>query len=69
MQIKERVFVQTLIERGLLYRDAKKRLCPVAQYVPEVFEMKDYVNDSNFSGVQTLITIKGKQILREVFNV
>lgn len=60
--IKERVFIRFLEEYGYIYRDAKKRIKPIAEYVRTgVFEIKDTKGTHNqWAGNQTLITPKGK---------
>lgn len=60
--IKERVFIRFLEEYGYIYRDTKKRIKPIAEYVRTgVFEIKDTKGTHNqWAGNQTLITPKGK---------
>lgn len=60
--IKERIFIRFLKEYGYIYRDAKKRIKPIAEYVRTgIFEIKDTKGAHNqWAGNQTLITPKGK---------
>lgn len=60
--IKERVFIRFLEEYGYIYRDTKKRIKPIAEYVRTgIFEIKDTKGTHNqWAGNQTLITPKGK---------
>lgn len=60
--IKERVFIRFLEEYGYIYRDAKKRIKPIAEHVRTgIFEIKDTKGAHNqWAGNQTLITPKGK---------
>jgi len=68
LKIKEKEFVNELIYYNYLYRDRKNKLCPYAAYVPELFEVKEY-SSQQFSGVQTLITPKGRETFRLLFSV
>lgn len=64
--IKEKAFVQFLIEKQYLYRDKKGRLMPYAQYVDKgLFAIKECFNRATeWSGTQTLITPKGRETFR-----
>lgn len=61
--IKQSDFVQFLLENKYLYRDAKKRLQPYAEYISSgMFTMKEWLNDKS-AGSQVLITVEGRDIL------
>jgi anti-repressor protein len=64
LRIKEREFIKYLIEKKYIYRDAKNNLKPYAAR-SELFEIKEYKsNYSNHSGVQTMVTPKGRETFR-----
>lgn len=66
LHIKERVFVKWLIDNKFLYRDAKNILKPYSTKM-DLFTEKDYKNKNNtHSGVRTLITLKGKDLFRQL---
>lgn len=67
--VKERVFVNFLLEKGYLFRQGKKRdLRPYAQYCESgsgLFVLKDKQNENNgWAGQQMYITPKGKETFR-----
>lgn len=63
--VKEKVFVAFLLEGKYLYRDQKKKLQPYAQYVDDLFVLKECFNEkTNWSGTQLLITPKGRETFR-----
>lgn len=67
--IEERAFVKRLEEKHFIYRDAKSRIKPYAQYVPELFQIKEYRNPkTEHVGNQTLITPKGRETFRLLLN-
>lgn len=64
LHIKEREFIQFLIDKKYLYRDAKNILKPYATR-SELFNIKEYNSRySNHSGVQTMVTPKGRETFR-----
>ncbi|GIP10449.1 putative antirepressor - phage associated [Paenibacillus macerans] len=63
LKIKEREFIGWLLERGYLYRDAKGKLKPYAQYVPGLFELKEWERNGKADN-QTLVTPKGRETFR-----
>jgi prophage antirepressor-like protein len=63
LQVKEREFINWLIAQKFVYRDQKDKLKPYAQYVPDLFEIKDFERNGK-AGTQTLITPKGKETFR-----
>ena len=65
LSVKERAFVAFLLKGKYLYRDQKKKLQPYAQYVDDLFVLKECFNEkTNWSGTQLLITPKGRETFR-----
>lgn len=63
--IKEREFINYLLDHGYLYRDRKKRLKPYVEKNNGLFEVKEFViKETGFASVQTLITPKGRETFR-----
>ena len=63
LKVKERFFIEWLLENKFVYRDQKGKLKPYAQYVPSLFELKEWERNGR-ADVQTLITPKGKETFR-----
>lgn len=63
LKIKERVFISWLLDRKYVFRAAGGKLKPYAQYVPDLFNIKEWGN-SNKVGTQTLVTPKGRETFR-----
>ena len=61
--IKRKDFINYLLDNGYIYRDQQGNLLPYAIHVPHLFEVKEYSKDAH-SGVQTLVTPKGRETLR-----
>ena len=62
-------FVAFLIENNFVYRDKRGRLLPAEGKNDGLFEVKECINDKNkWSGTQTLITPKGREVLRLLLN-
>ena len=62
-------FVAFLIENNFVYRDKRGRLLPTEGKNDGLFEVKECINDKNkWSGTQTLITPKGREVLRLLLN-
>ena len=62
--VKRKVLIGYLLENNYIYRDANNNnLLPYAVHVPHLFEVKEYSKDAH-SGVQTLVTPKGRETLR-----
>lgn len=63
--VKEKAFVGFLIEKKYLYRDKKGKLMPCAGRGDGLFEVKECFNEkTNWTGVQTLVTPKGRETFR-----
>ena len=61
--VKRKDFINYLLDNGYIYRDQSGNLLPYAVHTPHLFEIKEYSKDQH-SGVQTLITPKGRETLR-----
>lgn len=61
--IKQNDFVKWLIDHKYIYRDKRGRLMPYAEHVDSgLFTIKETYNDkTDWTGVQMLITVKGKE--------
>lgn len=67
--IAPKKFVSFLVENKFIYRDKRGRLLPTEGKNYGLFEVKECVNDKNkWSGTQTLITQKGREVLRLLLN-
>jgi phage antirepressor YoqD-like protein len=63
LKVKERFFINWLLQNKFVYRDQKGKLKPYAPYVPELFELKEFTRNGK-ADVQTLITPKGRETFR-----
>lgn len=61
--VKERRFIDFLIEKKYIYRDQGGKLRPFADKNNGLFELKEF-NYNGHPGVQTLITPKGRETFR-----
>ena len=61
--VKRKDFLAYLLDNEYIYRDQRGNLLPYAVHVPHLFEVKEYSKDHH-SGVQTLVTPKGRETLR-----
>ena len=66
--VKRKLVIAYMLEKGYLYRDQSGNLLPYAVHTPHLFEIKEYSKDQH-SGVQTLITPKGRETLRILMGV
>ena len=65
LKVKERAFVQFLLDRKYIYRDKRGKLMPYAEKSDGLFEMKECFNEkTQWSGTQTLVTPKGRETFR-----
>lgn len=63
--VKEKVFVRFLLDHKYLYRDKKGKLMPYAQYVDDLFVLKESYNEkTQWAGTQLLVTPKGRETFR-----
>lgn len=64
LHIPQKVFIQFLIDKELIYRDKKNRLLPYAKNNKGYFEIKECCrNDNDAVGIQTFVTPKGRHFL------
>jgi prophage antirepressor-like protein len=68
LKIKERKFIDFLLEKKYIYRDKKGKLQPTANKNDGLFEVKETLNEkTQWSGTQTFITPKGRETFRLLF--
>lgn len=68
LKIKERKFIDFLMEKKYIYRDKKGKLQPTTNKNDGLFEVKETLNEkTQWSGTQTLITPKGRETFRLLF--
>jgi phage antirepressor YoqD-like protein len=68
LEIKERDFINFLIDKKFIYRDRKGKLMPYAEKNNGLFEVKECFNEkTSWSGTQTLITPKGRETFRLLY--
>jgi prophage antirepressor-like protein len=63
LHIKQKDFVNYLLDNKYVYRDGRNKLKPFSDKT-DLFEVKEYKNDNGWNGTQTLITPKGKETFR-----
>jgi len=63
LHIKQKDFVNYLLDNKYVYRDGRNKLKPFSNKT-DLFEVKEYKNDNGWNGTQTLITPKGKETFR-----
>ena len=64
LHIPQKVFIQFLIDKELIYRDKKNRLLPYATNNKGYFEVKEWCKEeSEAVGIQTFVTPKGRNYL------
>ena len=68
--LKEREFIQFLLERKYIYRDKRGKLLPYAEKGAGLFEVKECFNEkTQWCGTQTLVTPKGRETFRLLYPV
>lgn len=68
LNVPPKKFVQFLLSRKYLYRDKRGKLMPYADRNDGLFEIKECYNEkTEWSGVQTLVTPKGRETFRLLF--
>ena len=66
--IKEKDFIKFLIDKKYIYRDKKGKLQPYAQYVDDLFVLKECFNEkTQWAGTQLLVTPKGRETFRLLY--
>ena len=64
LHIPQKVFIQFLIDKELIYRDKKNRLLPYAKNNKGYFEVKEWCKEgSEAVGIQTFVTPKGRNYI------
>lgn len=65
LEVKEKVFINFLLEHKYIYRDKRGKLMPYADKNSGLFEIKECFNEkTQWSGTQTLVTPKGRETFR-----
>ena len=65
LDVKEKVFINFLLEHKYIYRDKKGKIMPYAEKNNGLFEINETFNEkTNWSGTQTLVTPKGRETFR-----
>lgn len=68
LEVKERDFIQFLLNKKYLYRDKRGKLMPYADKNSGLFEVKECFNEkTQWSGTQMLVTPKGRETFRLLF--
>lgn len=69
LEVRERDFIQFLLNKKYIYRDKHGKLMPYAQHVDSgLFEVKECFNEkTQWSGTQTMVTPKGRETFRLLF--
>lgn len=63
--IKEKDFINFLLDKKYIYRNQKGKLMPYANKNEGLFELKECFNEkTNWCGTQTLVTPKGRETFR-----
>ena len=66
--IKPKAFVEWLLDKKFIFRDKKGKLMPREGKGDGLFEVKEAKNDkTQWSGVQTLVTPKGRETFRLLY--
>lgn len=66
--VKQKAFINFLLDKKYLYRDKRGRLMPYADKNNGLFEIKESFNDkTEWAGTQTLVTPKGRETFRLLF--
>ena len=63
--LKERKFINFLLDHKYIYRDRSGKLKPYANKNDGLFELKEFTNEkSGYTSTQTMITPKGREAFR-----
>lgn len=65
--VSEKALIFLLIDKKYIYRDQKGRLKPIARYVGNYFELKEWAKGEK-AGTQTLVTAKGRDHFLKLIN-
>lgn len=68
LEIKQKDFINFLLDKKYLYRDKRGKLMPYANKNNGLFEIKETFNEkTQWSGTQTLVTPKGRETFRLLY--
>ena len=68
LKIKEKKFINFLLNHKYIFRDKKGKLQPFADKNQGLFEIKETLNEkTGWCGTQTLITPKGRETFRMLY--
>lgn len=68
LEIKQKDFINFLLEKKYLYRDKRGKFMPYAKKNNGLFEVKEVYNDkTKWCGTQTLVTPKGRETFRLLY--
>ncbi|API85848.1 antA/AntB antirepressor family protein [Francisella uliginis] len=67
LHLGQKYLINSLMDKGYIYRDKNNDLKPYIQYVPKLFEIKEWSN-SKKAGTQTMVTPKGRETFRLLLN-
>lgn len=68
LEVKQKDFINFLLEKKYLYRDKRGKLMPYANKNNGLFEVKETFNEkTQWSGTQTLVTPKGRETFRLLY--
>lgn len=69
LNMRQKDFIQWLLDNGYVFRDVKGNLKPYCNSVSdELFQLKEYKSGDKHCGVQTLITPKGRETFKLLLN-
>lgn len=66
--VSEKALIFFLIDKKYIYRDQKGKLKPIARYVGNCFELKEWAKGEK-TGTQTLVTAKGRDHFLKLINI
>lgn len=68
LSVSETKFIAEMLAKKFLYRDQKGRLTPYAEKNRGYFHVKEYTSKtSKATGIQTLVTVKGREHFAKLF--
>jgi len=68
LSISEKKFIDQMLAKKFLYRDQKGRLTPYADKNRGYFQVKEYTSKtSKATGIQTMVTVKGREHFAKLF--
>lgn len=65
--VSEKALIFLLIDKKYIYRDQKGKLKPIARYVGNYLELKEWAKGEK-AGTQTLVTVKGRDHFLKLIN-